>query len=143
MAALLVDPRPAVETATYPHRTVLVVSESLVAVAGAAGAVQLWEGTYAPPVEDIEPLGLSSWRVPAVWLFASVAVPSAAAAWLAYRRSPNAPTAVVVASALLATELAVQIPFVGRSRLQAVFGSVGAGLGAVAVHARRTGWPRR
>ena len=143
MAALLLDPSTAVETATYPHRTALVVTESLLAVAGVAGAVQLWEGSAAPPVEDIEPLGLHSWRVPALWLLASVAVPSAVAATLAYRRSPAAPTVTVVASALLATELLVQIPFVGRSPLQAVLGSVSAGAAGLAVTARRAGWPRR
>jgi hypothetical protein len=143
MAALLVDPsETALSTSSYPHRAVLTTAETLVAVAGAAGAVQLWEGTYAPPVEDIEPLGLTTWRVPAVWLFATVAVPSATAACLLYRRSPSAPTAVLVASGLLVTELAVQVPFVGPSSLQAVFGSVSAGLAGLAVHARRTGWSR-
>jgi len=141
MAALLVDPSDtALSTSAYPHREVLLTAESLVAVAGAAGAVQLWEGTYAPPVEDIERLGLTTWKVPAVWLFASVAVPSAMAAYLLYRRSTSAPTAVLVASGLLATELAVQVPFVGPSSLQAAFGSVSAGLAGLAVHARRAGW---
>ena len=141
MTALLVGAEPAVDgTSGYPHRTLLASAESLLALAGAAGAVQLWEGTYAPPVDDIAPLGLRSWRLPAVWLFASVAVPSATAAVLLYRRSPSAPTAVLVASGLLATELAVQIPFVGPSGLQAAFGSVSAGLAGLGLHARRTGW---
>ncbi len=143
MAALLVEPPASSElTRTCPHRTVLMAAESLVAVAGAAGAVQLWEGTYAPPADAIAPLGLTTWRVPAVWLFASVAVPSATAAWLLHRRSASAPTAVLVASGLLATELAVQIPFVGPNPLQAVLGSVSAGLAGLAVHARRAGWTK-
>jgi hypothetical protein len=55
-------------------------------------------------------LGLSSWALPGVWLTASVVVPSAAAAYLAWRGSPSAPRAVMVASTLLAVELLVQIP---------------------------------
>jgi hypothetical protein len=144
MTGLLVDPSVSAElTQTYPHRAVLMTAESAVALAGAAGAVQLWAGLATPPDEAIAPLGLTTWKVPAAWLFASVAVPSATAAWLLLRRSPNAPVAVVVASGLLATELAVQVPFVGPSSLQAVFGSVSAGLAGLAVHARRSGWPRR
>jgi len=143
MAALLLEPSVTAElTRTYPHRRTLMAAESVVAVAGAAGAVQLWQGAYTPPVEDIERLGLTTWRLPGAWLFVSVAVPSATAAWLLYRRSPNAPTAVLVASGLLATELAVQVPFVGPSTLQAVFGSVSAGLAGLAVRARKHGWPR-
>jgi hypothetical protein len=143
MAAALVDPTVSAElVGSYPHRAVLMTAESLVALAGAAGAVQLWAGVATPPPEAIAPLGLTTWKVPAVWLFASVAVPSATAAWLLHRRSPSAPTAVLVASGLLATELAVQVPFVGPSSLQAVFGSVSAGLAGLAVRARRHGWLR-
>jgi hypothetical protein len=143
MTGLALDPSGSPElTQTYPHRTALMAAESLVAVAAVAGAVQLWAGVATPPPEAIEPLGLTTWKLPGVWLFASVAVPSAAAAYLLHRRSPNAPTAVLVASGLLATELAVQIPFVGPSALQAVLGSAAVGLAGVAVHARRSGWPR-
>jgi hypothetical protein len=47
------------------------------------------------------------------------------------------------ASALLLVEVAVQIPFVGPSALQAVFGSVALGLGGLALVARRRGtWCR-
>ena len=127
---------------SYPHRMVFVVAESLVAVGGLAGAVQLVTGTFVPPVSDIERLGLKSWRLPGVWLLASVAVPSGAAAWLAWRRSPAAPEAVLVASGLLAVELLVQLPLVAPSALQAVFGSTSAGLAGLAVHARRLGWRR-
>jgi hypothetical protein len=126
----------------HPHRVVFVVAESLIAIGGAAGAVQLASGTFTPPVSDLKPLGLSSWTLPGAWLFATVAVPSGAAAWLAYRRSPAAPEAVLVASGLLALELAVQVPFVGPSALQAVFGTAAVGLGGLAVHARRAGWRR-
>jgi len=138
--------RPASESAApaheFPHRMVFVVAESFIAIAGAAGAIQLMTGTYVPPVSDLEPLGLSSWVLPGVWLFASVAAPSGSAAWLAWRRSPAAPTAVLVASALLLVEVTVQVPFVGPSALQAVFGTTALVLASVAVHARRTGWRR-
>jgi hypothetical protein len=125
---------------TRPHRVLFVVVESVVAVGGAAGAVQLASGTFTPPISDLAPLGLKSWRLPAAWLFASVAVPSGTAAWLAYRKAPSAPTAVLIANAALAVELTVQIPFVGPSALQAVFGSVALGMSALALDARRGGW---
>jgi hypothetical protein len=59
---------------------------------------------------------------------------------LLLRRSLAAPAVVHVASALLATEPAVQIPFVGPSGLQAAFGSVSAALAGLGLHARRAGW---
>jgi len=128
---------------TYPYRRTFIGVESFVAIGGLAGAWQLWTGTYAPPVSDLEVLGLDSWKLPAVWLFASVAAPSAAAAIAALRRWPHAPAVVLVASGLLLVEVAVQIPFVGPSALQAVFGAVGIGLGALAWSARRSGrWAR-
>ncbi|QTE27985.1 hypothetical protein [Pengzhenrongella sicca] len=126
--------------APCPHRRTFITAESLVAIGGVVGAAQLVTGTVAPPVTDLAPLGLTSWVLPGVWLAATVAVPSATAAWLAWRRAPLAPTAVLAASGLLALELGVQIPFVGPSVLQAVFGAVAVGLGGLAVHARRTGW---
>ena len=132
--------RPGPADRTYPHREILVGAEALVALGGVAGAAQLLTGTSTPPVADLEPLGLSSWALPGAWLFATVAVPSAAAAWLAWRRAPLAPAAVLVASGTLAVELVVQIPFVGPSALQAVFGTVAVGLAGLAVDARRGGW---
>jgi hypothetical protein len=117
-----------------------VAAETFVAVAGAAGAIQLASGTFTPPVSDLEPLGLTSWVLPGLWLFATVAVPSATAAWLAWRRSPSAPVSVLVASALLLLEVTVQIPFIGPSALQAVFATVALALAALAWHARRAGW---
>jgi hypothetical protein len=109
----------------------------MVALGGAAGAVQLVTGTFTPPVSDLAPLGLTSWVLPGLWLFASVAVPWSFAALLAWRRSPRAPLAVLVACGLLVLELLVQIPFVGPSALQAVMGSVAVVLGVLAVRARR------
>jgi hypothetical protein len=45
---------------------------------------------------------------------------------------------------LLATELLVQIPFLGFSVLQLIFGAVAIGMAVVGLLARRTGcWPRR
>jgi hypothetical protein len=125
----------------HRFRWLFIVMESLVALGAIGGAVQLVTGTAVPPVEDLEPLGLTSWVLPGVWLFASVAVPSTVAAWLAWRRSPHAPTAVLAASALLAVELLVQIPFVGPSVLQAVLGTVAIVLAVLALAARPTWRP--
>lgn len=128
------------EAVAYPHRNLFVVGEGLLAIAGFAGAAQLATGTSTPPVSDLEPLGLSSWVLPGVWLGASVGVPAAGAAFLAWRRSPHAPTAVLLASGLLAVELAVQIPFIGPSPLQGVFGTVAVTMAGLAINARRRGW---
>lgn len=128
-----------VRSDAFPLRRTIIGVESALALAGAAGAGQLIAGVSTPPVSDL-PLGLTSWVVPGVWLFATVAVPSGTAAVLALRRSPHAPTAVVAGSALLGVELLVQIPFVGPSALQAVFGTVALGLAGVGLYARRTGW---
>jgi len=73
-------------------------------------------------------------------LFLSVALPSGLAAWLAWQRSVWAPTAALVASALLAIELLVQIPFLGPSILQVIFGAVAVGMAVVSLLARRAGW---
>lgn len=127
-----------------PFRRTMIVVESLVGLGGLAGSVQLLAGVATPPVSVLRPLGLSSWTIPAGWLFVSVVLPSAVAAWLAWRRSPWAPVAVLVASALLATELFVQIPFLGLSFLQLIFGTVAIGMAVVGLLARRAGWwPRR
>jgi hypothetical protein len=126
--------------AAYPHRMVFVVAETFIALGGAAGAVQLMTGTYVPPVSDLEPLGLSSWVLPGALLFGTVAVPSATAAYFALRRRPATPTVVLVASGLLLLEVTVQIPFIGPSVLQAVFGTAALGLAGLALHARKNGW---
>jgi hypothetical protein len=123
----------------FPLRRTIIGAESALALAGTAGAGQLIAGVFTPPVSDLPP-GLTSWVAPGVWLFATVAVPSGTAAVLAYRRSHHAPTAVLASSALLGVELLVQIPFVGPSALQAVFGTVAVGLAGVGLYARRTGW---
>ena len=132
-----VDPVAAApRLAARRHLWPIAVVESLVSLAGAAGALQLVTGTYAPPVTDLTPLGLTSWVLPGLWLFASVAVPSALAAWLAWRASPAAPVAALVAAAALLVELAVQLPFVGPSALQAVLGAVALAVAALAWRAR-------
>lgn len=128
----------------YPFRRTIVITESVLGLAGLAGSIQLLAGVATPPVSALNPLGLSSWTLPAGWLFLSVAVPSGMAAWLAWRRSAWAPPAVLLGSALLATELLVQIPFLGPSILQLIFGTVAAGMAVVGLLARRAGWwPRR
>jgi hypothetical protein len=100
-------------------------------------------GVATPPVSVLRPLGLSSWRLPAGWLSLTVALPSGLAAWLAWRRSRWAPLAVLVASALLATELLFQIPSLGFSVLRLIFGTVAIGMAAVAFLARKAGWRPR
>jgi hypothetical protein len=118
--------------------------ETLVGLGGLAGSIQLLAGVAIPPVSVLDPLGLESWALPAGWLFLTVAVPSGLAAGLAWRRSAWAPPAVLLASALLATELLVQIPFLGFSMLQLIFGAVAVAMGAVGLRARKAGWwPRR
>ncbi len=126
-------------TSHEPYRWVFVGVEAFVLLGALSGVVQLWSGTYAPPVSDLEPLGLDSWRLPAVWLFASVALPSAVALLAALRRWPRTPEIVMVASALLLVEVLVQVPFVGPSVLQAVMGTIALALGGLAWHALRTG----
>ena len=127
----------------FPFRRTMVVVESLVGLAGLAGSIQLLAGVATPSASVLSPLGLSSWTLPAGWLFLTVALPSGLAGWLAWRRSPWAPVAVLVASALLATELLFQIPFLGFSVLQLIFGTVAVGMAVVALLARRAGWRPR
>lgn len=122
-----------------PYRRTIMVAETVIALAGAAGAVQLWDGRTAPPLSDIEPIGLKSWRLPAVWLAATVAVPSTVAAVAAARRHPKTPELVVAAAGLLLLEVTSQIPFVGPSPLQGVFGAVAVGTGLLGCRARRSG----
>jgi hypothetical protein len=144
---------PEVNTATdqartmstrFPFRRIMVAVETLVGLGGLAGSIQLLAGVATPPVSVLSPLGLSSWVLPAGWLFLSVAVPSGLAAWLAWQRSVWAPPAVLLASGLLATELLVQIPFLGFSMLQLTFGAVAIDMAVVGLLARSAGWwPRQ
>jgi hypothetical protein len=136
------DEAQAVST-RFPFRRTIVVVEALVGLGGLAGSMQLLAGVATPPVSVLIPLGLSSWTLPAGWLFLTGALPSGLAAWLAWRRSRWAPVAVLVASALLATELLFQIPFLGFSVLQLIFGTVAIGMAAVAFLARKAGWRPR
>src|SRR5689334_23302418 len=117
-----------------PHGRVLAIGEALLSLAALEGAVQLAAGVGTPPASALERLGLDSWVLPGLWLFASVAVPSGVAAVLAFRGSRHAPAAALVAIACLLVELVVQIPFVGPSVLQAVLGTVAVLLGALALH---------
>jgi hypothetical protein len=137
--AFVSSPSRATASPICPHRRTFIIVESLVALSGLAGAVQLMAGVATPPNSDL-PFGLSSWVLPGFWLFGTVALPAAIAGLLAYRRSPYAPIAVVVASVTMAVEVLVQIPFIGLNPLQAVFGGLAVVLGALGVHARRKGW---
>ena len=132
-------PRRDTASPMRPHRRTFIIVESLVALSGLAGAVQLMAGVATPP-DSYLPLGLSSWVLPGFWLFGTVALPAAIAGLLAYRRSPYAPLAVVLASVTMAVEVLVQIPFIGLKPLQAVFGGLAVVLGALGVRAWRTGW---
>lgn len=114
---------------------------ALTAIGAAVGVVQLVTGTYTPPVSDLQPLGLDSWRLPGLWLAASVAVPCSVTAALAVRRSPRLGDAALLASALLLVELVVQVPFVGTDPLQAVMGAVAVALGSLGTRARRSAAP--
>jgi hypothetical protein len=125
----------------HPFRRIFVAVESFVAAGGVMGTIMLLSGRGTPSVAVLEPIGLKSWVLPGLWLFATTVVPSTAAAVLAWRRSPLAPTAVLVASAVLAVELLVQIPFLGFSIFQAVFGAIAIGMAALALLARRR-WPK-
>jgi hypothetical protein len=133
--------RPTTIGRRTPFRRTFVLIESLVALGGLMGTAQLLTGTFTPPLSVLGPLGLSSWMLPGLWLFGTVVVPSAAAAILAWRRSSLAPPVVLLASATLALELLVQIPFLGPSLLQVVFGTIAIAMAALALRARRTGWP--
>lgn len=135
--------RPGSGPSVRPFRHTLAVAEALVALGALLGTVMLVSGVGTPPVSAIEGLGLHSWVLPGLWLFASVAVPSTVAAWLAVVGSPHAPDAVLVASALLVVELAVQLPFLGFSLFQPVFGAVAVVLAVIALAAKDTGgWER-
>ncbi len=123
-----------------PFRKTFVAIETVVALGGVMGTVQLLTGTFTPPVSVLESIGLSSWVLPGLWLFGTVVIPSATAAVLAWRCSPYAPPVVLLASATLALELLVQIPFLGPSVLQAVFGTTAIGMAILADRARRSGW---
>ena len=120
----------------HRFRAVFIVVWAFTCLGAVGGAVSLIAGAGTPPVEWIEPLGLTSWVLPGLWLLASVAVPSAVVVALAWRRSPRTPAAVLVASALLAVELLVQIPFVGPSVLQAVFGAIAVSMAVLALIGR-------
>lgn len=124
-------------TGLLPHRRFLVTTESLLAVAGAAGAVQLAAGVATPPDAALDGLPFETWAWPGLWLAATVAVPAGVAAWACWTGRPWATTAVLVSAATLGTELVVQVPFVGPSVLQAVFGAVALVLAGAALDARR------
>ncbi|GIG28292.1 hypothetical protein [Cellulomonas marina] len=125
------------------HRRTFVVVDGLVALTAAGGAAALVAGVGTPDVALLAPLGLHSWVLPGLWLAASVAVPSGAAAVLAARRDPRTPAAVFVAAGLLVVELVVQVPVVGPSVLQAVMAVPASVTGLLALRARAGGtWGR-
>jgi hypothetical protein len=137
MRKSIVEPR-AVLASSRRHRRSMIGIEGVIGVFGFGGGIMLVLGQQTPPVAALAPLGMSSWLLPGVWLTASVAVPSAAAAYLAWRGSAAAPKAVLVASALLGVELLVQIPFLGVNGLQAAMALMGGTAAMLAWGARAT-----
>lgn len=131
-------PRAPLPVTSWPHRRILMIGEGLISLAAAAGTWQLL-AAGAPLRTDL-PMGLSDAWVPGLWLFMLVAVPAGVAAWLCWRRSGHAPAAVLIASAGLAIDVAVQVPFVGFNVLQLVFGALAVVMALLAVDARRRGW---
>ena len=127
-------------TLARPFRRTFAVVEGFTAAGGVMGSVMLISGTGTPPVSVLQPVGLTSWVLPGLWLFATAAAPSAVAAVLAWRRSEWAPPVVLLASATLAIELLVQIPFLGPSWLQVLFGAVAISMTTLAMRAKRAGW---
>jgi hypothetical protein len=99
-------------------------AQLLVSLAAVAGSIQLALGIATPPPSDLGPLGLTSWTLPAVWLFFVVAMPFAIAGVLTLRGSSRALVASLTASGLLVLELVVQIPFVGFNAMQLVMAAV-------------------
>ena len=110
------------------RRHALGVIAALTSAAAVVGSVQLITGVFTPPTSDLEPLGLESWVLPGLWLAASVAVPCAATAVLAWLGSARLGEAAVVSGVLLLVELVVQVPFVGLDPLQGVMAAVGVAL---------------
>ena len=127
-------------TLARPFRKMFTLVEGLTAVGGVIGSVMLISGTGTPPVSVLQPVGLTSWVLPGLWLFATAAAPSAVAAVLAWRKSEWAPAVVLLASLTLAIELVVQIPFLGPSWLQALFGAIAISMTVLALRAKRAGW---
>lgn len=123
----------------WPLRRTLLLGEGAVSAAAAVGVLQLLAGIATPPPESLPP-GLGDWTLPALWLFGTVTVPSAAAAYLAFRRSARAPQVALAATCLLLLEVIVQIPFLGLNVLQPVVALAGLGLAWTALRARRLGW---
>lgn len=132
MGTITGEPTAGPPAADLRHRGIYVGVASFVALAALGGSIMLASGEGAPPVDDLEPLGLHDWTLPAAWLFASVAVPWTVVAVLAHRRRRATPIAVLVASGLLVVELVVQIPFVGLNPMQPALAAVALVLGRLA-----------
>lgn len=119
---------PGAGAGRVPWRRTLGLIGGVTGLAAIVGVIQLLTGTFTPPVSDLAPVGLHSWVLPGLWLAASVTLPCACVALLAWRASPRTGGAAIVAGALLAIELVVQIPVIGPDALQAVMGGVAAAL---------------
>lgn len=107
-------------------------AQLLVSLAAVAGSIQLVLGIATPPSSDLDPLGLTTWTLPAFWLFLVVGAPFAIAGILTLRGSSRALVASLAASGLLVLELVVQIPFVGVNAMQPLMAVVAVGTGLLA-----------
>lgn len=71
-------PQNGQRSASYRLRCVAVAG--FTACGGALGRRTLATARGAPPVSMLAPIGLSSWSLPSVWLFATTTVPAGTAA---------------------------------------------------------------
>jgi hypothetical protein len=130
---------PAVrDRATYT-RIALVMLEAFVGVGAVYGGVMLVRDSWGLPVTDLAPLPLHSWVLPGVALLVSVAAPMLAAAVLVARRHGLAADASVLAGAILAGWIVVQLAVIGpQMALQAVMFVLGLVTAALGLLLRRT-----
>jgi len=128
-------PRPSSGALVRSYRGALLgAAQLLVALAAFVGSLQLALGIATPPTTDLDRLGLTTWILPAVWLFGVVAVPFAVAGILTLRGSSGGLIASLTASGLLMLELAVQVPFVGLNLMQPVMAAVAISTATAAWH---------
>jgi hypothetical protein len=130
---------PAVRARVTYTRVALVMLEVFVGVGAVYGGVILVRDSWGLPVTDLAPLPLHSWVLPGVALLVSVAVPMLAAAVLVARRHVLAADASVLAGAILAGWIVVQLAIIGpQMALQAVMFVLGLGTAALGLLLRRT-----
>jgi len=113
-------------------RGLLVGLELFVCAAAIYGAVGLCTGSNLPPEDDLEWAGLSSWFWPGLALGVLIGGGALVAAIAIIRGWRNAPEMSLALAALLLFWIAVQIPVVGTSLLQAMIVIIAASIGWLA-----------